>query len=115
MTKLLQLLKVELAQPRDISSHFCLVQQHKSIVKLFQNIFYSGLNTLAMISQLLEQAQHYSLLTYIFIIALETFLGTYYLNILFLATLFFMQSGNFSLAQYLWFYLTKPYSDKPIY
>lgn len=53
--KFLQLLKVELAQSKAISSHYWLVQQHKSIMKLFQNIFHSGLNTLAVISQLLKQ------------------------------------------------------------
>jgi len=87
MTKFLQILKVELAQSKDISSYLCLVQQHKSFTKVFQNIFHSGLNTLVMVSQFLEQAQHYSLLTHksasIFIVALESFLGAYYLNILF--------------------------------
>lgn len=57
LTKLLQLLKAELAQSKTISSHFLLIQKHKSIMKLFQNIFHCGLNTLAMISQLLKQSR----------------------------------------------------------
>lgn len=88
MTKILQLLKAELAQSKDISSRFFLVQQHKSVLKLFPNTSHPGLNALAMISEVLKQ-NRLSITpsspiksSSIFIIALESFLGTCYLNIL---------------------------------